>query len=197
MLTATTCVLLFYRYHSSQLLFVSARKIQHKTHHKMPSGIILYTRSLLWEIPQPPLEYTVPTFTELELSHTQKKTTKQTQHCRCTNRGHKPLVVMQYDVHENDVLLLAMKTSTAVFCSRWHLEKTARISLNIHFPCRPSVYAKTWAGTHFMALSNSVGLSYLKGELKSNNESPLSPPPELHHTKCTFIRMTCTWNQLF
>ena len=42
------------------------------------------------------------------------------------------------------LLLLAMKTSTAVFWRRYRLEKTARISLNIHFPCRPSVYAKTW-----------------------------------------------------
>lgn len=36
-------------------------------------------------------------------------------------------------------LLLAMKISTAVFCSRYRLEKMARISVNSHFPWRPSV----------------------------------------------------------
>lgn len=42
------------------------------------------------------------------------------------------------------LLLLAIKTSSAVFCRRYRLVKTARISLNIHFPCKPSVYGKTY-----------------------------------------------------
>lgn len=49
-------------------------------------------------------------------------------HCKCSDyRRHAAL------------LLLAMKTSSPVFCSRYRLENTARISLNIHFPWRPSV----------------------------------------------------------